>query len=151
MSARRPTTLRLTVSTPLRVALHDDAVHSLRAEDASGDFGILPGHADFLTVIDAGVLRWRGADTPWRFCALRGGVLTVRGGGTVAVACREAILGDDLPGLQARVARSRAEQADAARRARSHDARLHARAIRRLMRQLADGGDDLGPGFEALS
>lgn len=135
--------LTLTVSTPLRVALHDEAVASLRAEDASGDFGILPGHADFLTVVDAGVLRWRGADTPWRFCALRGGVLTVREGHTVAVACREAILGDDLPSLRARVAQARARQLDEARQARSHEARLHARAIRQLMRQLTDVSDPL--------
>lgn len=135
--------LHLSVTTPLSVAVRDGAVASLRAEDASGGFGILPGHADFLTVIDAGVLRWRGATGPWRFCALRGGVLSVTGGTQVAVACREAILGDDLTALAPAIAALRAHQTDAARQARSQDTRLHGRAIRRLMHHLSTGGDTL--------
>ncbi|MCA8883462.1 MAG: F0F1 ATP synthase subunit epsilon [Rhodobacteraceae bacterium] len=141
--------LKLTVTTPLQIVLRDDAVTSVRAEDASGDFGVRPGHADFLTVIDAGVLRWRGSDGPWRYCALRGGIFAVTGGGSVDIACREAFLGDDLAQIEGRVAAARAERVDAARRARLHDTRLHARAIRHLMRQLAQGGDTLGLAPEA--
>lgn len=137
-------TLHLTVFTPLRIVLEDDSVASLRAEDASGDFGILPGHADFLTAMDAGVMRWRKDEGPWRFCALRGGVFTVTAGREVRVACREAIVCDDLETLQARVAQARIEAQDAMRRARSHGTRLHARAIRQLMRELSSGGDTLG-------
>lgn len=141
--------LRLVIATPLDIVVRDDAVASLRAEDASGDFGIRRGHADFLTVIDAGVMRWRGESAPWRYCALRGGVFSVTGGESVQIACREAILGDDLATLQARVVSVRAENEDAARRARSHDTQLHARAIRRLMRELSSGGDTLGLAPEA--
>lgn len=136
--------LHLTVTTPLQIVIDDPAVSALRAEDASGGFGILPGHADFLTVIDAGVLRWRAGGGPWRFCALRGAVFSVTGGAEVRIACREAIVGNDLARLQADVAAARAEALDAARRARSHDTRLHASAIRHLMRELAVGGDTLG-------
>lgn len=139
--------LHLTIATPLQIVLDEGAVASVRAEDASGGFGILPGHADFLTVIGAGVLRWRGAAGPWHFAALRGGVLTVSGGDTVAIACREAIMGDDLATLQARVVATRAEQAQEVRRARSGDARLHASAIRRMMIEISGGrlvaGEDL--------
>lgn len=135
--------LHLTIATPLRIVLDEDGVASLRAEDASGDFGIRPGHADFLTVIDAGVLRWRAAAGPWRYAVVRGGVLIVAGGSTVAVACREAIFGDDLATLQARVLATRAEQEQDARHARTQDAQLHARAIRRMMMQLAGGREDL--------
>ncbi|TPE53920.1 F0F1 ATP synthase subunit epsilon [Amaricoccus solimangrovi] len=136
--------LALTVTTPLRIVLEERAIASLRAEDATGDFGILPGHADFLTVIEAGVLRWRGAAGPWRYCALRGGIFAVTGGAEVRVACREAIVSDDLASLRSRVAAARAEALDASRRARSEGTRLHARAIRQLMRELASGGDTLG-------
>lgn len=150
--------LTLTVTTPLRIVIADQTVAAIRAEDASGSFGILPGHADFLTVIDAGVLRWRDLasdhdkdyrqpgpdDGRWQFAALRGGVMTVTGGRTVAIACREAILGDDLASLQARVAQTRAAQTDSARHARSHDAQLHSRAMRRLMQQLR-AGRELSP------
>jgi F-type H+-transporting ATPase subunit epsilon len=136
--------LNLIVATPLEIVLRSDAVDSLRAEDATGDFGIWPGHADFLTVIDAGVLRWRGESGSWRYCALRGGVFTVTGGRDVRIACREAIESDDLASLEARVAAARAEAKDEARRARSQATRLHARAIRQLMRELSSAGDALG-------
>lgn len=135
--------LRLTVATPLQLVLQQDGVASLRAEDASGDFGILPGHADFLTVIDAGVLRWRMDSGPWRYCALRGGVMTVFDGRDVSIACREAILGDDLATLQERVSEARAAALEEQRKARTQVTRLHARAIRHLMRQLGNGSDTL--------
>ena len=61
------------------VADHDDVV-SVRAEDASGSFGILPGHADLLTVLTPSVVAWRHADGRPGWCAVRRGVLTVRGG-----------------------------------------------------------------------
>ncbi len=140
--------LHLSVATPLEIVLHDDAVVSLRAEDQTGDFGIRPGHADFLTVIDAGVMRWRGERGSWRYCALRGGVFTVTGGSEVRVACREAIVSDDLASLQDRVKAARLEATDSAKRAHLQGTRLHARAIRQLMRELASGGDTLGLGPE---
>lgn len=135
--------LHLTLTEPLRIVLDDSAVASLRAEDASGGFGILPGHADFLTVIDAGVLHWRGTEGPWHFAALRGAVLSVSGGTEVRIAAREAIRGEDLAALGAEVARSRAQAEEERRRTRTDSAKLQARAIRHLMRELAQGGDGL--------
>ena len=136
--------LSLSVTTPLRNAVTEIDVVSLRGEDQSGGFGILPGHADFVTVIYAGVLRWRCTESPWRFCAVRGGVFTVTAGQDVRVACREAIMSDDLPSLEDCVAAARRAGLEEGRQARSHDAKLHARAIRRLMQGLALGGDTLG-------
>jgi len=129
-------TLSLRVTTPLSIVLDEVGVASLRAEDASGDFGILPGHADLLTAIDAGVLRWRKAEGDWHYCALRGGIFRVSGGTRVEIACREAVQGEDLAELQARVAAAHAEQIDAARHERSEGTKLQARAIRHLMRKL---------------
>ncbi|MBS0126019.1 F0F1 ATP synthase subunit epsilon [Thetidibacter halocola] len=131
--------LALTIATPLRVVLQEESIASLRGEDATGGFGILPGHADFVTVIEAGVLRWRCAQGPWRYCVVRGGVLAVSGGDTVQVACRDAVPGDDLPALQAQVAEARHTLTDEHRRDRAQSARLHARAIRRFMQELAPG------------
>lgn len=136
-------TLSLSIATPLRIVLDESAIASLRGEDASGGFGILPGHADFVTVIDAGVLRWRKSTGHWHYCVVRGGIFTVSGGREVHVACRDAVIGDDLPKLQAQVAESRHAREDAARRTRTQSARLHARAIRRLMKGLVVGGDTL--------
>lgn len=128
--------LRLTIATPLAILVHVDDVASLRAEDSSGGFGLMPSCADLLTVIEAGVVGWRGAEGPWRWCALRGGVLRASGGGTVAIACREATLSDSLEGLRDRVAIERETAEESRRRARAQRARLHARAIRRIMRRM---------------
>src|SRR3974377_37968 len=78
-------TLHLTVTTPAQILVESGDVVAVRAEDQSGSFGILPGHADLLTVLVPSVLRWRTADGAARFCAVRGGVFTVaygRAGGT---------------------------------------------------------------------
>ena len=131
--------LHLTVTTPMEVLVDAPAVVSVRAEDQSGGFGILPGHTDFLTALPASVLRWRGADGGVHYCALRAGLMTVSDGARVAVACREAILGDDLARLEAQVAKLRTDEADTDRRARVEQMRLHASAVRQLMRYLRPG------------
>ena len=41
--------MRLRIVTPLAVVVDEDDILAVRAEDSSGSFGILPGHADFLT------------------------------------------------------------------------------------------------------
>jgi len=86
--------LRITIPTAV-VAELDDVVH-LHAEDASGAFGILRRHADFLTVLETSVVSWRRAGGAEGHCA-------VRGGEQIAIATREAVLGDDLVRLEAEV------------------------------------------------
>ena len=61
--------LRITLPTAV-VAEFDDVLH-VRAEDASGAFGILPRHADFLTVLATSVVSWRHADGTEGHCAVR--------------------------------------------------------------------------------
>jgi F-type H+-transporting ATPase subunit epsilon len=95
-------------------------------------------------VIDAGVMRWRTAEGPWRYCALRGGIFSVTAGNEVRVACREAIISDNLASLRPRVAAARKEALDESRRARAQGVKLYAHAVRRLMHELAAGGDTLG-------
>lgn len=131
--------MRLLISDPTKlVADHTDVV-SVRAEDESGSFGILPGHADLLTVLTPSVVAWRHGDGRTGLCAVRRGVLTVRGGREVAIATRQAQLGDDLDQLEhAVVARFRAE-ADAERIARVAATRLHMEAIRQIVRALQSG------------
>ncbi|ANT61604.1 ATP synthase F0F1 subunit epsilon [Salipiger sp. CCB-MM3] len=131
--------LHLTVTTPMSVLVDETGVTSLRAEDRSGAFGILPGHTAFLTVLPASVLRWRSADGALHFCALRSGLLTVERGEAVAVACREGVLGDDLHALETEVESLRAADADADRRERVEQMRLHASAVRQLMQYLRPG------------
>lgn len=131
--------LHLTITTPSSVLVDRGDVVSVRAEDESGGFGILPNHADLLTVLPPSVLRWRGADRVEHYCVVDGGVFSVTEGRKVAVACRQGTVGDDLEKLEADVAAMRAEETDVARRARTEQTRLHARAVRQLMRYLRPG------------
>lgn len=50
-------------------------VVSFVGEDASGYFGLLPGHAPFLTLLEYGLARFRGVAGPWRYLACPGAVL----------------------------------------------------------------------------
>jgi len=131
--------LRLTIATPASLLVDAGDVRLLRAEDMSGAFGVLPGHADLLTVLPPSVVRWTKSGEATRYCALSGGVLTVSGGDRVAIACRRGTVGDDLAALEAAVAAQRSAELDADRRARVEQTRLHARALRQLMRFLRPG------------
>ncbi|MFM0500184.1 F0F1 ATP synthase subunit epsilon [Paraburkholderia caffeinilytica] len=131
--------LHLTIATPAAVLVDSTEVMALRAEDESGNFGILPGHADFLTVLVPCVIRWHGADNAPHFCAVEGGVLRVAQGRSVTIACRDGIRGDTLVELQAAVEAARAKRLDMARRARVEQTRLHAQAVRQLLRYLRPG------------
>lgn len=132
--------LRLVVSTPTTLLVDLADAQSIRAEDASGGFGVLPGHADFVTALSDHVLRWRGADGREHYCAVRGGVMTVRGGATVRVACRQGVLGDDLAQLEAVVREAAAACRAGESRARVDQTRLHAYAVRQLVRYLRPAG-----------
>ena len=88
--------MRLTIATPLAILLETGDVVHPRAEDETGSFGILAGHADFLTVLSVSVVTWRGQRGAEHHAAVRGGMLEVRGGDEIAIATPEAVLDDDL-------------------------------------------------------
>jgi F-type H+-transporting ATPase subunit epsilon len=135
MSAR----LRLVISTPITLLVDDPEVTSVRAEDASGGFGILPGHANFVTALSPCVLRWR-REGGERYCALRGGVLSVRDGRQVSVACRRGVLGGQLEELEMGIRAAAVAQASVESRGRVEQAQLHAYAVRQLLRYLRPAG-----------
>jgi F-type H+-transporting ATPase subunit epsilon len=128
--------LHLIVTTPTKVLAEADNVVSVRAEDESGSFGILPGHSYLLTVLTPSVVHWRGADGATSFCAVRGGVFTVSAGRNVALACREGVVSDSLQDLEAKVRAVRAQQLEDDRKARVQEVRAHAFAVRQLVRYL---------------
>jgi len=133
------TALHLTITTPAVVLVDSDDVASVRAEDASGSFGILPLHTDLLTKLTPSVVRWRSATGHVGFCAVKGGVLTVSQGRRVAIACREGIVDESLQTLEERIRAVRAKQIEADRRARVAQAQLHMLAVRQLVRYLRPG------------
>lgn len=132
--------MKLTITTPLTVAVEEDGVLVLSAEDASGSFGIQPGHADFLTSLAVSVVSWRSRGGTRHYCAVRGGVLTVSDGREVAVATREAVTGDDLATLDAAVLSRFQANAEADRAERVDNTRLQLSAIRQIVSRLRPGG-----------
>jgi F-type H+-transporting ATPase subunit epsilon len=53
-----------------------DDVTSIVAADATGQFGLQPRHAEFVTVLEVGLFRYRTASEPaWVFGACLGGLL----------------------------------------------------------------------------
>jgi F-type H+-transporting ATPase subunit epsilon len=136
-------TLSLRILTPLAVIV-DQPAQALSARDASGSFGLLPGHADFLTRLAVSVVAWTTPDGAERFCAVRGGALTVQAG-RVTVTTREAVVGEDLATLDHQVlARFRADLDDE-RVDHVETTRLHLAAMRRMLARLQPRPQGVGP------
>ncbi len=131
--------MRLVVTTPTAIVLEREDVRHVRGEDATGAFGILPGHADFITVLAVSVVTWRDADGAEHHLAVRGGVLTVRGGDTVAIATREAVGEDTLQRLGESVLARFTEETETEARSRTAESRLHVAALRQIRRYLDAG------------
>ena len=135
--------MRLRILTPLSVIV-DAQVDSLRAEDATGSFGVLSGHAPFLTALAVSIVSWRQDDTE-RFCALRGGVMTVSRAENrdtmINIATREAVTGDDLGILDRQVLARFQTEEDEERVEHVETVRLQLHAIRRMISRLKPGAN----------
>lgn len=135
--------MNLRITTPGAIVV-DRPVASIRAEDASGSFGILPGHADFLTALEISVVLWREADGRSGYCAVRNGILTVTGGNDIAIATREALVGDDLDQLETAVLAGYRQHRDAERTSRAASTKLRMQAIRHMVEALQGGPQEIG-------
>ena len=136
--------MKLTITTPLAVIVEEDGVLVLSAEDSSGSFGIQPHHADFLTSLTVAVVSWKSGSDIRRYCAVRGGVLTVTAGRDIAIATREAVVGDDLATLDAKILSRLQADADAERIERVDSTRLQLSAIRQIVSHLQGGRSAVG-------
>lgn len=128
--------MKLTITTPLDLLVRDEDILSLRAEDASGNFGIFPHHSDFMTVLGVSVVSWHNVMGEMRYCAVNNGILIITGGKHIAIATREAVVGSDLVDLKQRVL----EEFTAARalesKTRLSQERLQAETIQRIQNYL---------------
>jgi len=125
--------MKLTVCTPLAVVVDTDDVAHLRAEDETGAFGILPHHENFLTVLTVSVITWRDGSGAEHHVAVRGGMLEVRDGSTIAVATREAVQSDDLHQLESDVLTLFRRQENEEQAAHADAERLYLAAIRQIL------------------
>jgi F-type H+-transporting ATPase subunit epsilon len=128
--------MTLTVSSLGDVVVARDDVVALRAEDASGCFGIRTGHADLLTALDVGVVSWRYSDGSEHHCAVRRGVLHVHDGRRIDIVTREAIVDDNLDRLESTVLNEFRSREEGERSMRTESHRLELQALREIMRYL---------------
>ncbi|MBV8411294.1 MAG: F0F1 ATP synthase subunit epsilon [Alphaproteobacteria bacterium] len=128
--------MRLLIATPTTIVVDEPEVSAVRAEDESGSFGILEGHDGLLTVLTVSVVSWHRADAPRQYCAVRRGILSISGGREVAIATREAIVGDDLDRLEQVVLAEFRHKTDNERAARAAGLQLQMKAIRQIVRYL---------------
>ena len=126
------TALSLSLQSPSR-SQRIDGVTSLVARDRSGSFGVLPGHARMITLIEAGLLRFRRGGETWEYVACASGLLYVLGV-EVRLCTSRFLTGTDYGRLsEALEAQLRAEQ-DALKSQRSSVARMEEEMVRRLWR-----------------
>jgi F-type H+-transporting ATPase subunit epsilon len=123
--------LRLVVFTPTASVL-DQSVSRMMAQGHDGAFGLLPRHNDFVAPLVPGVMSFVDVDGAERFIAVDGGVL-LKTEGTVRVATRHAVLGEDLLSLRQTVEQEFLALTEHEREARNAVARLEAGVIRRFL------------------
>lgn len=118
----------------------DDAL-SFVAEDASGSFGILPGHARFVTALEFGLARYRSAALGWRYVAAPG-ALVVFARNELHFATRRYVGGPDYALIRAALRRQLLEEESALREIRRSLRRLEESMFRRLwqLARAAGGG-----------
>lgn len=132
--------MRLVITTPMAVVADVADVVHVRAEDETGSFGILEHHDEFLTALAVSVVSWRLASGRECHCGVRGGVLSVSGGEEVAIATRQAVMGDDLGQLAEKVVAELKREAQQEEAAWAHSARMRLRVLRELSRSTAVDG-----------
>lgn len=135
--------MRLRITDPTTIVVDRD-IMSLRAEDASGSFGILADHADLVTALEISIVSWREPSNKPGYCAVRNGILTVSDGNRVEIATREAHVGDDLDDLETVVLAGYRQHREAERSSRTASARLRMQAIRRMVEALQNGPPEIG-------
>ena len=122
--------LTLEVATPARLAVADE-VDDVVAPGSEGYFGVLPGHAPFLTTLGIGELTYRKGREEFHL-AVSGGFAEVRNDKVIVLA-DTAERPDEINRERAERAKTRAEQRLAGR---SQDEVDYTRAMAALLRAL---------------
>lgn len=133
--------LRLRLLDGQRETLVADVVDFVGA-DASGSFGLRPGHEPLLSFLEPGLFRYRIVSAPdWRYGACTGGMLhghrTADGLGEVVLVSRRILLGEAVETLQTRLEAAMHEEAGLRASAVEQADRLDL-ALQRRLQQLQE-------------
>ncbi len=99
--------IRLKVVTPGRLLL-DEEVDEVTAPGVKGEFGVLPNHISFLTLLEPGEMSYKQGATR-RFLALSGGYAEVLDN-VMTVLAPAAEFGVEIDVIRARTAKEKAER-----------------------------------------
>lgn len=106
-------------------------VTSFISRDASGSFGLLAGHADFMTIVDYGLSRYRRADQGWCYLASPGAVVYfVRD--ELHFSTRRYLQDDDYARISAQLSGQLAAEERSLTAVKQHLQRLERELLRRL-------------------
>ena len=130
--------MRLRVITPQRTVLDTEATRIV-AEAPDGAFGMLPRHADYVSLLAPGILTYETDDGAEHYVGVNSGTL-VKCGAEVLVSVMGAVKSDRLETLGARVAQEFRAEDEEERSARSALTRLEAGMLRRFLELERDGG-----------
>jgi F-type H+-transporting ATPase subunit epsilon len=111
-----------------------EGIASFVGADASGSFGIQPGRARFMTVLEYGLARFRGADGNWRYLACPGAVLH-HVGDDLFINTRRYLVDTDFGRISAQLAGQLAKEEAELKGVKDNLQRLEQELFRRL-RQL---------------
>ena len=129
--------LTLEIATPTRLAV-SEPVDEVVAPGIEGYFGVLPGHAPFLTTLGIGEVLYR-AGRDERYLALAGGFAEVRNDKVIILA-DSAERPDEIDRSRAERAKERAERRLSSRSSEEVDFARAAAALARALTRLQTAG-----------
>jgi F-type H+-transporting ATPase subunit epsilon len=135
--------MRLSIRTPLVVVVDETDVTYVRAEDETGAFGIMEGHADFLTTLAVCVVMWRRGGEQTTQVAVRGGILRVCSGNHVSIATREAVGEHSLASLGRAVLERMRQQVESEEASHLVGTRMELATIRQIEQYVASSRNQL--------
>jgi F-type H+-transporting ATPase subunit epsilon len=106
-------------------------VVSFVGTDASGSFGILPGRARFMTILDYGLARYQTSEGDWRYLACPGAVLRFSGN-ELTVNTRRYLCDQDYERISGLLAGQLADEEEALKSVKDNLQKLEHELFRRL-------------------
>jgi len=101
--------------------------------DRSGSFGLLAGHARFMTSLSFGLARFRAAATDWRYLALPGALLYFNDD-VLTLSTRHYLIDDDYTRISTALSEQLLAEEEALRDMKTSLHRMEEEALRRMWR-----------------
>ena len=118
-----------------------EGVTSFVGEDESGSFGILPGHARMMTVLEFGLARYRSAEkTPWLYLALPGAVLYFAEN-ILTIVCRHYLIDENYERISQRLIEELLAEEQQIREARQSLKRMEEVLLKQMWEMKRQGAD----------